>query len=95
MIQAKKRLGQCFLVNTSVADKIISYSRLSRSDTVLEIGPGLGALTIPLARSIKHVVAVEKDQNLLYQLTDKLRQAQVNSFARLKSTTSPSFIRTS
>ncbi|MBW2021349.1 MAG: ribosomal RNA small subunit methyltransferase A [Deltaproteobacteria bacterium] len=83
MIQAKKRLGQCFLVNASIADKIISYSRLSRSDTVLEIGPGLGALTIPLARSIKHVVAVEKDQNLLYQLTDRLRQAQVNNVTLL------------
>ena len=78
-IRAKKRLGQCFLVNLSVAKKIVEASNLSPSNTVLEIGPGLGALTIPLARTVKRVVAIEKDEELYSLLSNKLYKEKVTN----------------
>lgn len=66
----KKRLGQHFLRDAGIVHKIINQARLDPSDHVLEIGSGLGALTIPLAGSVHHVVAVEKDP----QLADMLRK---------------------
>ena len=77
MIRAKKRLGQCFLVNKSIAEKIVSALNVSPSDTVLEIGPGLGALTIPLARSVRQVIAVEKDEGLFSELSRKLYEENI------------------
>ena len=68
----KKRLGQHFLVEKKAIDAIISRARFGVSDFVLEIGPGKGALTLPLARSVNHVVAVEKDAHLIDVLKQKL-----------------------
>ncbi|MBW1730949.1 MAG: ribosomal RNA small subunit methyltransferase A [Deltaproteobacteria bacterium] len=75
----KKRLGQCFLVNRSIAQKIIAHSRFGPSDTVLEIGPGMGALTIALARIVRHVVAIEKDPELFKRLEMILHQESLNN----------------
>ncbi len=55
-----KRLGQNFLINRNVLSKIIDHSNIS-GDIVLEIGPGIGALTLELSKKAKKVVAVEKD----------------------------------
>jgi 16S rRNA (adenine1518-N6/adenine1519-N6)-dimethyltransferase len=63
-LHAKKQLGQNFLSDPSTAEMIVSQSGICKSDTVLEIGPGLGALTLPLARIAKHVIAVEKDPQI-------------------------------
>ena len=79
VIRAKKRLGQCFLVNTSIAQKIVRNSNVSPSDTVLEIGPGLGALTIPLARNVKQVIAIEKDEELFSKLSSRLLQEKISN----------------
>ena len=57
-----KRLGENYLIDGNIKDKIISEIGPSRDDPVLEIGPGLGALTIDLARSGAAVTAVEKDK---------------------------------
>ena len=48
--RAKKGLGQHFLIDRNVLDKIISAAELSSSDTVIEIGPGLGILTGELSK---------------------------------------------
>ena len=71
----KKRLGQNFLVDPAISRKIISLSGFSADDTVLEIGPGKGALTLPLAGKVKHVVAVEKDVQLVEWLGGSLKRA--------------------
>ncbi|NLF02995.1 MAG: ribosomal RNA small subunit methyltransferase A [Anaerolineales bacterium] len=64
-LQPSKGLGQNFLVDESVAERIVAAAELSAADEVLEIGPGLGMLTQKLARTAGRVVAVELDQRLL------------------------------
>ena len=76
-LQPKKRLGQYFLVNRRITEKIITIAGFQPSDLVLEIGPGLGALTLPLARSVGHVFAVEKDRHLTSLLEEKLSRAGI------------------
>ena len=63
-LHAKKQLGQNFLSDPSTAEMIVSRARIGASDTVLEIGPGLGALTFPLAKCARQVIAVEKDHQI-------------------------------
>ena len=60
-----KRLGQNFLSDKRILQKIIGAGELSPSDTVLEIGPGTGNLTKLLAEKAKKVIAVEKDPRLV------------------------------
>lgn len=75
----KKRLGQHFLVDPKIVNKIISHAGFQAPDYVLEIGPGKGALTFPLARSVGHVVAVEKDAYLTSLLKDKLYKTGIKN----------------
>ena len=60
-IPARKRWGQNFLANPATAERICDAAHISPGDTVLEIGPGEGALTRPLAARARCVVAVEID----------------------------------
>jgi 16S rRNA (adenine1518-N6/adenine1519-N6)-dimethyltransferase len=64
-LRAHKGLGQNFLQDPLALEKIVSAAEIQSSDTVLEIGPGLGSLTRYLAVSAKGVIAVELDENLL------------------------------
>lgn len=75
----KKSLGQHFLVDPEIIRKIIARAGFQVSDLVLEIGPGLGALTLPLAQSVGHVVAVEKDPYLMGLLDKKLSRAGITN----------------
>ena len=61
MIKAKKKFGQNFLTDTSVIKQIIDYINPKENDRVLEIGPGMGALTKPLLSKIKHINVIEID----------------------------------
>ena len=63
-IRPSKRLGQNFLIREDIADKVLEAGEISSSDTVLEIGPGLGSLTFKLAASAKKVIAIEKDKRM-------------------------------
>ena len=62
----KKQLGQNFLVNPEALEIILAAGELTDTDTVIEIGAGLGCLTDALARRAKRVIAVEVDE-LLYK----------------------------
>lgn len=66
-----KRLGENYLIDPNIKDKIIAETSLSSQDTVLEIGPGLGAITSDIARSGASVFAVEKDKKA-FSILDKL-----------------------
>lgn len=65
-----KRLGENYLVDSNIKDKIIEEAAPSKRDTILEIGPGLGALTVDLAASGAHVIAVEKDRRAFAALKE-------------------------
>jgi 16S rRNA (adenine1518-N6/adenine1519-N6)-dimethyltransferase len=64
-LRPHKGLGQNFLQDPSALEQIVSEADIQPSDTVLEIGPGLGSLTRYLAASAREVVAVELDRHLL------------------------------
>ena len=71
-LKAKKSLGQHFLIDTSVLQTIVEAAELSPEDTVVEVGPGLGMLTVELARNAGNVIAVELDTNLASLLKRRL-----------------------
>jgi len=64
-IRPKKYLGQNFLADPNTAAMIVRRANILKDDVVLEIGAGLGALTIPLAQHVRKVFAVEKDRQIL------------------------------
>lgn len=74
MIQANKSLGQNFLFDEDVLRTIASYGQLTKVDTVLEIGPGLGTLTSQLCSVAGKVVAVEFDDNLADKVVDNVAE---------------------
>ncbi len=71
-IPAKKSLGQNFLTDEHAAGKIIEAAGLTRDDTVVEIGPGHGALTGELATRAGRVIAIELDPRLHEELSREL-----------------------
>jgi 16S rRNA (adenine1518-N6/adenine1519-N6)-dimethyltransferase len=68
----KKRLGQHFLVDRNILSKVIRTAEVGKEDVVLEVGPGLGEMTLALARLAKQVIAVEIDPKLAEILEKKL-----------------------
>ena len=70
---AKKRLGQHFLVDRNILDKVIRTAQVEKEDIILEVGPGLGEMTRALARQANKVIAVEIDSKLAVILKQKLR----------------------
>lgn len=71
-LKLDKRKGQHILLDRNIIKRQIDYAKLSKSDTVLEIGPGLGALTFELAKSAKKVIAIEMDRKFYSHLKDKV-----------------------
>jgi 16S rRNA (adenine1518-N6/adenine1519-N6)-dimethyltransferase len=70
-IRPKKKFGQNFLQNEHVIDRILAAADLSENDRVVEIGPGLGALTDRLLGTGAHLLAVEVDHDLAALLTER------------------------
>ena len=68
----KKSLGQNFLIDTNILDRIVDHAGVTERTGVIEIGPGIGALTEQLAKRAKKVTAFEIDQRLLPILKDTL-----------------------
>lgn len=67
-----KSLGQNFLINENILDKIIESADISSDDVVLEIGTGIGTLTQRLCENAKKVIAIEIDKNLIPILNETL-----------------------
>ena len=66
--QAKRRFGQNFLVDEKIISEIISAIRPKHEDNMVEIGPGLGALTRPLLKILNHLHVVEIDRDIIARL---------------------------
>jgi 16S rRNA (adenine1518-N6/adenine1519-N6)-dimethyltransferase len=70
-IEAKKSLGQNFLISQGIIDKIIAATTEGNPETILEVGPGKGALTEKLVATGAKIIAVEKDDRLVPFLSEK------------------------
>ena len=71
-IGTKYTFGQNFLVNDDVLKKIIALAEVDEADRVLEVGPGIGTLTIALLKHAASVIAIERDPDLPAVLADTL-----------------------
>ena len=71
----RKRLGQHFLVDRTVLERIAETLAPTASDVVVEIGPGRGALTDLLSQRARRVIAIELDRDLVPYLRDRYREA--------------------
>src|SRR3989339_339142 len=78
IIPARSR-GQNFLVDKETYEKIVEAAGLSKDDTVLEVGPGLGYLTERLAKKAGKVIAVELDDKLAMVLGDRLKECKAKN----------------
>lgn len=75
-IKPKKDLGQNFIINNNVVERIIRYASVNPSDVILEIGAGLGTLTSKLAKHAKKVYAIEVDPRLCKVLNERFSKAK-------------------
>lgn len=73
-IRPTKKLGQNFLIDANVVRRIVKVAAIEADDVVLEVGPGLGSLTLGLLGSAAEVIAVEIDDRLATQLPLTVRQ---------------------
>jgi len=74
---ARKRFGQNFLADRGIINAIVSAIDPQRGDTVVEIGPGLGAITEPLLARLDHLHVVEIDRDLIARLKKQHPPARV------------------
>lgn len=75
MIRPRKRFGQNFLIDQAVIQNIIHLTRPNVDDAIVEIGPGLGALTKPLLELVRHLDVIELDRDLTAILTEQTMQS--------------------
>jgi len=80
-IRPKKQLGQNFIVDPAFAEMIVQRAGISPDDIILEIGAGLGALTLPLARKAKKIFAVEKDRQLIELLHTEILAGNLSNIS--------------
>ena len=79
-MRAKKKYGQNFLNDLEFINKIIMAIKPKKDDLVLEIGPGLGAITIPMLKHTKHITAIEIDQDMIDQLMKKIPNEKITIY---------------
>ena len=70
----QKKFGQNFLIDTHVLDKIIKAADITKEDTILEIGPGIGSMTQYLCEKAGQVISIEIDKMLIPILQDNLKE---------------------
>lgn len=78
-LHPKKQLGQNFLTDANMAAAIVTHGGVAANDVVLEVGAGLGSLTLPLARQALKVIAIEKDHRLVDLLRTELVTAGLDN----------------
>lgn len=78
-IKLNRNLGQNYLIDKNKRDQIIGFAEISDEDTVLEIGTGIGTLTLELARKAKKVIAIEQDPNITSILSERLKKEKIDN----------------
>ena len=71
-IKPRKSLGQNFLIDNNKINKIVEYANISEDDLVIEIGPGVGSLTVKIIEKCGFFLAIELDKNMILVLEDLL-----------------------
>ena len=82
MIKAKKKFGQNFLSDQSVVKEILNYLKPLAQDKVLEIGPGMGGITMPLLNELNHISVIEIDPDMINYLQKKIPESKINIINR-------------
>ena len=72
-IVASKSLGQNFLISDEVIEKTIDAANISKEDLIIEIGPGLGTLTLQLLEKAQKVIAIELDKKMISILEERFK----------------------
>ena len=72
-LSPNKRLGQNFLIDKAVLHKLVNAAEITKNDAVLEVGAGVGTITLELAKRAKRVIAVEKDRALIPILEETIK----------------------
>jgi len=78
-IKLNKSLGQNYLIDKNKRDQIINFGDISKDDVILEIGTGIGTLTIELAKKAKKVIAIEQDKNICKILAKRLKDEKIDN----------------
>ena len=78
-IRLNKNLGQNYLIDKNKRDQIINFGNITKEDVVLEIGTGIGTLTIELAKKAKKVIAIEQDSNISKILEERLKEEKIDN----------------
>ena len=78
-IRLDRRKGQNYLVNDHILARIVESAGITTGDVVLEIGAGIGTLTIPLARKASKVLAIEQDKKIARVLSERLHDLQISN----------------
>ena len=73
-MQYKKNLGQHFLKDQNIVDKLVRYINPSKYDEVIEIGPGDGVMTKSIISRVKKMILIEKDCDLIHNLKSSFRE---------------------
>ncbi|WP_405307146.1 16S rRNA (adenine(1518)-N(6)/adenine(1519)-N(6))-dimethyltransferase RsmA [Methanobrevibacter sp.] len=78
-IKLNKNLGQNYLIDKNKRDQIVNFGDISKDDVVLEIGTGIGTLTIELAKRAKKVIAIEQDKKIFEILAQRLKDEKIDN----------------
>ena len=78
-IKLNKNLGQNYLIDKNKRDQIINFGNVTKDDVVLEIGTGIGTLTIELAKKAKKVIAIEQDEKICRILAKRLKDEKIDN----------------
>ncbi|MDO5851057.1 MAG: 16S rRNA (adenine(1518)-N(6)/adenine(1519)-N(6))-dimethyltransferase RsmA [Methanobacteriaceae archaeon] len=74
-----KRKSQHYLIDNNKIQQIIDYSNIKSSDVILEIGAGIGTMTIPLAKKAKKVIAIESDKKIVEILEEEIKKESLTN----------------
>ncbi|WP_405294501.1 16S rRNA (adenine(1518)-N(6)/adenine(1519)-N(6))-dimethyltransferase RsmA [Methanobrevibacter sp.] len=78
-IKLNKNLGQNYLIDKNKRDQIINFGNITKDDVILEIGTGIGTLTIELAKRAKKVIAIEQDEKICKILARRLKDEKIDN----------------
>ena len=78
-IKLNKNVGQNYLIDKNKRDQIIDFANITKKDVILEIGAGIGTLTIELARKAQKVIAIEQDKKICEILSKRLEKEKIDN----------------